>query len=606
MRGNPEADYAADRILVRFRSNAAVESLLQSQMQKTISPAENNSPLESVRSVDRIGKQPMEVYKITDGTSVLENVKKLRQMPDVEFAEPDFKVSLYGSWAPSDPDFALQWHHEKIGSLNAWQMTTGSTLVKVCVIDSGVRTDHPDLSANVVKGWNVIPRAVSDPYPQPGQLSWNDFNDTLGHGTHVAGLVGSLGDNGRGGAGVAWKVGLLPCRFIADSGEGYVSDAITCMRLCAEEGAHVYTNSWGGVGFSQFLADEIAALDGVFVVAAGNDGGVDLDDSPIYPASFDLPNLIAVASTTKKDQLSGFSNFGLRSVHVGAPGSDIISTVLDGGIGVMSGTSMATPIVSGAACLLQSLRLDAGLEPLSGARIKEIILSTVDHLETLSTKVASGGRLNVEQAVQAIRHDIPPMASPPLPSSFSASTLPSAPRVQGPEFDFTTHVNISNPPQCGTSPSRGKNATQSTTLTGRQATFAVNGDCRTFPSLYPTACASTSPASSNPWWTVDLATSLDVAGVSIMTRADCCWDTIGGAIILLGNSPWLGLRSYGNFVECGQITLEELPRGSRHIVSCSAITNARFLAIHLPKIKTSLTLCEVDVILANSTSVPPM
>ena len=592
--------YAEGRLLVRVKQvDSSVTASSDSEAQLDNGVRRNLLSQASVRPLYESKTQKstatLNIYEITDGKSVQEKIDELLQVPEVDIAEPDYKVTLYQSTEPSDPAFRYQWHHEKIESSAAWNYITGIQLVKVCVIDSGARIDHPDLSANLLTGWNVIPRQQGEPNPQPGDATWNNFNDTLGHGTHVAGLVGALGDNGRDGSGVAWRVGMLPCRFISDNGAGYVSDAIACMRLCAEEGAHIYTNSWGGVGYSQILADEIDGLEGLFVVAAGNDDGVDLDETPIYPAAYDLPNLISVASSTWNDRLSGFSNYGLRTVHLAAPGSDIISTIKDGGLGSMSGTSMATPIVSGAASLLQSVRLGSGLEPLPATELKEILMTTVDRSWAFEGKVNSGGRLNVYQAVQAILDDLNPPNLAIEPISPVTSPLPSVPRPDQSNVSIPPEENIPSPPQCGTTFVRGLNASQSTTFGDRDASFAINGDCRTYPNVFPTACSSTSPSDSNPWWAVDLGSLHSVAAVGLTTRSDCCWDAIGGAIILLGNTTWLGLRSHSDFVECGRLPFQDTYRGLRQTVICSNPQNVRYVAIYLPKIKTSLTLCEVDV-----------
>jgi subtilisin family serine protease len=289
--------------------------------------------------------------------------------------------------------------------------------VKVCLIDSGLLSNHPDLTPNVLKGWNVLTNDTS----MPGEPSPFNYNDTLGHGTHVAGLVGAVGNNGVGVSGVAWKTALLPCRFIGASGTGFVSDAITCMHLCRAEGAHVYSNSWGGMGYSETLLAEIEALEGLFVVAAGNNMGLDLDVGPLYPAAFNASNIITVAATARTGALADFSNFGRRTVHLAAPGDALVSTSYTGGYGLMSGTSMATPLVAGAAALLQSLALTAG-SALPPGVVRQLLEDSVDPMDGGAAMLVSGGKLNVARAVQRLQAQLGVLATQapqgaPLPSS---------------------------------------------------------------------------------------------------------------------------------------------------------------------------------------------
>jgi subtilisin family serine protease len=549
-----------------------------------------------------------EIFTITDGKTVAQKIQQLKQLETVEFVEPDYQVQLFNT--PSDPGIGQQWHHARISSSAGWGIATGSKAVKVCVIDSGVRIDHPDIAANVIKGWNVIPARVGGRYPTPGDSVWRNYNDTLGHGTHVAGLVGGVGDNARGISGVAWKAGLLPCRFISDVGSGYVADAITCIRLCRAEGATVYVNSWGGVTHSAALEAEIRDVDaakGLFVVAAGNDYGVNLDastkQSPTYPASYKNSNVVTVGSTTRTESLSDFSNVGVNSVHIAAPGSSVLSTTHDGGYGLLSGTSMSTPIVAGAAALLQSFALSRGVQ-LGPQQVKQILMSGVDTLPSLNGLVANGGRLNVARALQILR-DMLPSSPPSAPSAPKPSPRPS-PLPQLPTPSPIPNLPCTDPtpsptiPQCGTSALRGKSANQSSVAAGRVAEYAVNADCRMLPNTYPTACASTHPSGSNPWWTASLGSSMPVAAVSLTTRADCCWWSIGGAQVLVGNTSWVGPSSRSAFRLCGKVPSDGIPRGQRLTLSCPNAYPARYVAVYLPKLKTSLTLCEVDVALDNS------
>ncbi|EFN56037.1 hypothetical protein CHLNCDRAFT_22903, partial [Chlorella variabilis] len=164
-----------------------------------------------------------------------------------------------------------------------------------------------------------------------------------------AGIIGAVGNNRLGVAGVTWAIKLLVCRFIWNDGSGYVSDAMNCIKLCKQEGALITSNSWGGIGYSSFLEREIASSQSagqLFVVASGN-SGVNLDDVPLYPTSYKSDNMISVASSGKEDFVSSFSNIGLGTVHMLAPGEGIFSTFMDGAYKLMWGTSMACPMVAG-------------------------------------------------------------------------------------------------------------------------------------------------------------------------------------------------------------------------------------------------------------------
>lgn len=484
--------YATDRVLVRFKPDTARST-------STVTVSGVSQTAASAAHVGRAATSDVtHVFEITDGMSVADKVKQLSALPEVAIVEPDYIVNVYDT--PSDPKFSDQWHHPKISTPIAWDTTTGSPTLKVCVIDSGLRIDHPDLAANVIKGWSVISPTPGGPNPAPTDPAFLNYNDTLGHGTHVSGIIGAVGNNDRGVSGVAWTIGLMPCRFISDSGAGYVSDAITCMQLCQAEGALVYSNSWGGVGFSQTLLAEIQALqttNGVFVVAAGNNDGLDLDNSPLYPASYTEDNVITVAASTQTDTLAGFSNIGPHSVHLAAPGNSIYSTTYDGLYGTMSGTSMATPMVAGAAALLQGMAVAANA-PLAPAQIRQLIMGSVDPIPGGAAAVMSGGRLNVANAVTALKAQFPTQKwpnTPPtgiqVPVAPISSPLPQSPLPQVPQTPRDTGLSVGSMPQCGASPLRGQPATQSSDYNGRSAQNAVNGDCRTDPKKYPSACSST-------------------------------------------------------------------------------------------------------------------
>jgi subtilisin family serine protease len=306
-----------------------------------------------------------------------------------------------------DPLTGYTWGMVKIGVGQAWQQQRGSRSVVVAVIDSGVDYNHPDLAANIWRNPKAAQMEATG-VDEDG-LGYNDIvgwdfvhNDNLpyddnNHGTHVAGTIGAVGGNGIGVSGVSQRVSIMAVKFLDASGTGDTANAIRGINYAVSRGAKVLNNSWGGGGYNTALRDAIqrsADAGALFVVAAGNDGSNN-DYSPIYPASFNVPNIITVAATTSSDTLASFSNTGARSVHLAAPGQGIYSTVPGGRYATMSGTSMAAPHVSGAAALVWAQYPNA-----SAREIKNRLINSGDYLRTLSGRTISGRRLNVRRALQ--------------------------------------------------------------------------------------------------------------------------------------------------------------------------------------------------------------
>jgi subtilisin family serine protease len=368
-----------------------------------------------------------EVVAPEAGTTVAEAIADLEHSPDVVYAEPDAPRSAFTTTS-NDPDLGDQWAlrntgQQKIFSSTGWSFGTAGDDINVldawdlateaaptiAVVDSGVDLNHPDLKANIVSGGQDF--VDNDATPQ----------DENGHGTHVAGTIGAVGNNGVGISGVAWKAHLLPVRVLNANGRGSVSTVLKGEEYAAAAGAKVVNLSLGGAAPSQPEYDALrAASSTLFVVAAGNAGAnVDVTDS--YPCAYDLPNVICVAATGGRDELADFSNYGASSVDIAAPGVDILSTYPQGmrtserpGYEWMSGTSMATPEVAGAAALL--LSRDVALTPW---QVRAKLMAGADPVADLKGKVASGGRLDVLGAMNA---DAPPADGAPS----AALTAPSA------------------------------------------------------------------------------------------------------------------------------------------------------------------------------------
>ena len=357
-----------------------------------------------------------------------EFASQLSRRPDVVFAEPNFIIRALAP--PSDPRFPQLWGLQNvgqavnggqpgtagadIGAVAAWDVSTGSAATVVAVIDTGIDYTHPDLAPNVWSAPAPFTVMIGDT-PITCAAGTHGFNaitktcdpmDDHDHGTHVAGTIGAAGNNDIGVAGINWTTSIMGAKFLGADGSGTLADVIDAIEFVIQTKAafaqtggadvRVLSNSWGATEFSQALLDEVNRANGsdlLFVAAAGNDG-LPNEWFPTYPASFDAPNVIAVAATDNTDQLASFSNYGDSTVHLAAPGVDILSTTTGGTYSFFSGTSMATPHVSGAAALILSkCSLDT-------AELKREILDTVDRVASLAGLTITGGRLNVNSAVR--------------------------------------------------------------------------------------------------------------------------------------------------------------------------------------------------------------
>jgi subtilisin family serine protease len=224
--------------------------------------------------------------------------------------------------------------------------------------------------------------------------------DLSGHGTFLSVIAAGIEGNGIGSAGICPRCSILPVRFMDEDGLGDTEDAIQAIRYAVDEGAKVINFSFAGEGYDQDLADAITYADqhdALVVVAASNDG-LDNDKEEIYPAKFNLPNMITIAALTQKDKLWKDSNWGLKSVHIAAPGDDLMSLWL-GNYEVGSGTSDAAALVSGSAGLLRSIN-----PSLTGRQLKQILMSTARVVPALRSKIITGGTLDLLKAAQCARN----------------------------------------------------------------------------------------------------------------------------------------------------------------------------------------------------------
>ncbi len=402
----------------------------------------------------------LEQVKLPEGVSVKNAIIKYTSDPNVDYAEPNY-IKRASAIIPNDTYFRDQWALLNTGkyangtpgadikATDAWNIFTGSSSIIMTVLDTGIDYNHIDLVGNIwtnpgetncangvdddkngfkddCKGWNFTTCArfdVNGMCVTPKSAD-NDPMDNNGHGTHVAGIIGAVGNNGIGISGVMWNVKLMAVKFLNADGGGTTSDeiaAIDYVVLMKNRGANikVINASFAGSFFSISEQEALKAANsvGILVMAAAGNGGDDgigdnNDLTPEYPASYSLPNIISVATTDQNDRRASFSNFGLNSVHVAAPGVYILSTGLQNSYSDKEfsiGTSMSTPHVSGLAGLLWSY-----YDYYNYSQIRGTILRYVDVLPTLNGWIQTGGRINAYRALSSL---LPPTGFSLAPST---------------------------------------------------------------------------------------------------------------------------------------------------------------------------------------------
>lgn len=387
-----------------------------------------------VKIVSRIRDNMFLVQSVGEDQKAFQDLK---QNPLVQIVEPNY---IYrASKLPNDPGLEKLWGLRNVGLKDskgtkgvtgvdigvekAWDIATGSKKIVVAVIDTGVDFKIPDLKNNA---WtneaeaNGQPGVDDDGNGFVDDIHGYDFanndadpTDDHGHGSHCSGTIGAEGNDGKGLVGVNWNVSIMAVKFLSSGGSGSLADAVKSIDYARKMGANVLSNSWGGGGPSEILRkaiEDTRDAGELFVAAAGNDSS-DNDRRAAYPASYDIENIISVAAVDNRGELAYFSNWGLKSVHVAAPGVNILSTVPKG-TDYYSGTSMATPHVSGVAALVWS-----AFPEMSNTELKTRLLSTARPLVTLEGKIITGGMID---AYYALTGSTPPQ-DPNDPSQWELS-----------------------------------------------------------------------------------------------------------------------------------------------------------------------------------------
>jgi len=416
--------FVPNELLVKFREGTSQSARNAALSRMTGSVAEKILTNAMKHSGDNEG-----ITLVRTPLAVFEAIGRMKESSEIEYAEPNWiytvdetsndpyyiNGSLWGMYG--DATSPANQYGSQAGEAWAAGNTDSKTVVWIGIIDEGYMYTHEDLAANA--GTNPGETAgngkdddgngyVDDVYGWDFDGNNNTVFDGTSddHGTHVAGTIGAVGGNGKGVAGVCWNVKLMNAKFLGKRG-GTTANAIkavdyfTDLKTWHRINLVATNNSWGGGGYSQGLYDAIERANqaGILFIAAAGNNGADIDKSPSYPASYKNTNIIAVASIDKDGAISSFSNYGATSVDLGAPGSGINSCLpvssrgkIASGYGSYSGTSMATPHVTGAAALYAASNPKASASDIKNAILN---LNSVVPTTSLSGKCVTGGRLNV-------------------------------------------------------------------------------------------------------------------------------------------------------------------------------------------------------------------
>ena len=403
--GQSSLGYVEGEVIIKFKDSPESSSVMQSLSgdtgDLTLQGVSGTVTLELQNSFNNFSMQ--HYSGIEDGQSTEEIIEQIESHPDIEYIEPNYIISktstdtvnsqsLYNN---PDPIFA-EAARNAISSID-------NEMIKIAVIDTGTDVTHSDLQ-NVI--CNNTDEVANDGHDNDGNgfhddvHGWNftenneDLSDCDGHGTHVAGIVKqtAIGDATESSA-----FCIMPLKFLGCDGVGSTSSAINAIDYAIDNGAKVLNNSWGNDAYSNALLEAVTRSYNagvVFVAAAGNNAANN-DTTPFYPASYSIPHVISVAATTFNDIFaSTFSNYGLTSVHIGAPGVNVHSAYPNNQTARLSGTSMATPYVSGVTALTLYAQPN-----LNGYEVKQILLDSADTVASLDGYIQNQKRLNALNAV---------------------------------------------------------------------------------------------------------------------------------------------------------------------------------------------------------------
>ncbi len=375
-------------LLVRYKENSTVKTQIEAVHTR------------AKTKVIKTFKYPsgLQLVKLESGVPATHALSVYKNDAHILYAEPNYL--LRAAVIPDDTFFGQQWGLNNVGqtgglvdadinAVEAWELGTGNQQTVLAVVDTGVDYTHQDLEDNRWFNPGEIPGNgidddhngyIDDIHGINSITGTGDPMDDSEHGTHVAGIIAAKGNNELGVSGVMQRAAILGCKFLDINGEGDTGTAIACIEYLVDlatrkdNPVHIVAsnNSWSGGPFSRALYDAIKELRsaGILFMAAASNEGKNNDITATYPANFDLSNIISVAATDHKDDLAIFSNYGRYSVHVAAPGVKILSTFPQNRYGILSGTSMAVPFVTGLAGLIKSAN-----PTLTWMQIRNLIIS---------------------------------------------------------------------------------------------------------------------------------------------------------------------------------------------------------------------------------------
>ncbi len=394
-------DYVPGEILVRYKTDFRRDRVTMKDFYEKLNAVK----------VARLPGLFQDIEQITIPTDqpIDETIRALNQNPAVEIAERNEIIKLHSAStsdptvvAPPaeiippviDPRLDAMYNLRITQTFEAWNRSDGKKII-VADLDTGVDYNHEDLSFNI---WR-------NPKPTVGDTVGFDFvhtdpfpYDDNGHGTHTGGIIAGVGGNGKGVAGIAPRASLMALKVFDFKAEGNIAYVLRAFDYAISHGAKIISNSWGGLQYHDPLMVEAidrAEKKGVLVIFATGNDAVDIDQTPSYPASYHSKNMITVTATNFYDEMAEFSNYGKKTVDLGAPGVAILSSIPGDRYAFMDGTSMACPHVAGAAALVW-----ANHPSWNYAAVKAAILRSTDPLPALRDKTVTGGRLNVRRALE--------------------------------------------------------------------------------------------------------------------------------------------------------------------------------------------------------------